>query len=386
MFMTDRSDNSLAALLRKQILASGPIPFVEFMQQALYHPAHGYYMTPRQRIGKLGDFFTSSSVHALFGQLVARQLRQMWELLGQGAFSIVEQGAGEGHFALDILSALQTETPEFYRQLDYVLLEVSPDNRRRQQEVLQAHTERVRWSELEQLGELQGCFLSNELIDAFPVRLLEKQQGELKEVFVGLDPQGAFCELMQAPQDAAVADHLDWLGVQPFEGNRFEVNLAAIAWMRQVAGMLKRGFVLTIDYGYPAEELYAPFRRDGTLMCYRQHRADEDPLQDIGAKDITAHVDFTALQQAGAESGLSSLCFIEQYRFLMGLGFVEALMALQQQTTDEQQARVLRLSLKNLIMPEGGMGETFKVLIQAKGVDAPELLCQRDISLLSAAF
>jgi SAM-dependent MidA family methyltransferase len=384
--MTDTFDNQLAALLRQRISAQGPIPFVEFMQQALYHSEHGYYMTPRQRIGKRGDFFTSSSVHALFGQLVARQLVQMWELLGRETFSIIEQGAGEGHFALDILSALQAEAPDCYRQLDYVLLEVSPDNRQRQQAVLQPHAGRVRWSELEQLGEIQGCFLSNELVDAFPVRLLEKQQGELKEVFVGLDEQGAFCELLLAPQDDAVAAYLAWLGIQPLEGNRFEVNLAAVDWMRQVADVLKRGFVLTIDYGYPAEELYAPFRRDGTLMCYRQHRADENPLLDVGAKDITTHVDFTALQLAGTESGLSTHCFIEQYRFLLGLGFVEALMELQLKTTDEQQARALRLSLKNLIMPEGGMGETFKVLIQAKGVTAPELLCQRDISLISAAF
>jgi SAM-dependent MidA family methyltransferase len=384
--MPETPKNQLVTLLQQQISSQGPIPFVDFMAQALYHPEHGYYMTPRQRIGKQGDFFTSSSVHALFGQLVARQLVQMWELLGQDRFSIVEQGAGEGHFALDILAALQTEAPEFYRQLDYVLLEVSPDNRRRQQAVLAEHVERVRWAEFEQLENLEGCFLSNELIDAFPVRLLEKQQGEFREVFVDCDEQGKLQEVLQAPSDAAVSAHFDWLGVQPIAGNRFEVNLAAVDWMRQVAGVLKRGFVLTIDYGYPAEELYAPFRRDGTLMCYRQHQADENPLLDVGEKDLTSHVDFTALQKAGAEAGLDCLCFIEQYRFLLGLGFVEALMDLQMKATDEQQARALRLSLKNLIMPEGGMGETFKVLIQGRRVGSPVLLCQRDIAQIPAAF
>lgn len=384
--MTESPDKQLTSHLRQQIVAQGPMPFDEFMEQALYHPGLGYYMTPRQRIGKQGDFFTSSSVHALFGQLVARQLVQMWELLGKGRFSVVEQGAGEGHFAFDILSALQTGAPEFYRQLEYVLLEVSPDNRQRQQAVLKEHSAKVCWADFNQLESLEGCFLSNELIDAFPVRLLEKQQGELREVFVGLDEQGAFCEVLQPPVDAAVADHFNWLRVQPIDGNRFEVNLAAVDWMRQVADVLKRGFVITIDYGYPAEELYAPFRRDGTLMCYRQHQADENPLQDVGEKDITSHVDFTALQKAGAETGLEVLCFIEQYRFLLGLGFVEALMELQMKTTDEQQARALRLSLKNLIMPEGGMGETFKVLIQGRGVGNPALLCQRDFARIPSAF
>jgi len=384
--MPETSKNQLATLLQQQISTQGPIPFVDFMAQALYHSEHGYYMTPRQRIGKQGDFFTSSSVHALFGQLVARQLVQMWELLGRGGFAVVEQGAGEGHFALDILSALKTDAPEFYEQIDYVLLDVSPDNRQRQRTVLKQHAEKVRWDEFGQLKNLEGCFLSNELIDAFPVRLLEKQQGEFREVFVGCDEQGKFQEVLQAPRDAAVADHFAWLGVQPVDGNRFEVNLAAVDWMRQVAGILKRGFVITIDYGYPAEELYAPFRRDGTLMCYRQHQADENPLLEVGEKDLTTHVDFTALQKAGAESGLDSLCFLEQYRFLLGLGFVEALMELQMKTIDEQQARALRLSLKNLIMPEGGMGETFKVLIQGRGVGRPDLLCQRDIARIPAAF
>lgn len=379
--MSDTS-KQLTEQLREQIAQQGPLRFLDFMAKALYHPEYGYYMTPRQRIGKGGDFFTSSSVNALFGQLVSRQLTQMWQLLGEGTFCIIEQGAGEGHFALDIMDAIRQETPDFYAGLRYILVEVSPDNRERQRQVLQEHTDKLEWAELEQLSGLQGCFLSNELVDAFPVHLLEKHQGELQEVCVDLDDQGAFVETLQPPVDTALQQHFDWLGVGPTEGNRCEANLAAVGWMRQVAAILERGFVLTIDYGYPAEELYAPFRGTGTLMCYRQHQADENPLEDVGDKDITAHVDFTALQLAGSEEGLETLDFIEQYRFLMSLGFVEALMELQAQTRDENQARALRLSLKNLIMPEGGMGETFKVLIQGKGVGRPQLLCQRGIGMI----
>jgi SAM-dependent MidA family methyltransferase len=163
------------------------------------------------------------------------------------------------------------------------------------------------------------------------------------------------------------------------------VNLVAPLWMRDVAGRLGRGYVMTIDYGYPAEELYAPHRRAGTLLCYRQHQADDDPYSAVGIKDITCHVDFTALQRAGEEAGLTALWFGEQYRFLLGLGFFEELLSLQERCTEEREARALRLKLKTLILPEQGMGETFKVLVQGKGVGQPELLCARPISSIPLA-
>ena len=146
-----------------------------------------------------------------------------------------------------------------------------------------------------------------------------------------------------------------------------------------MAGVLEVGFVLTIDYGYPAGELYAPFRRNGTLMCYRHHQSSDNPYEAPGSQDITSHIDFTALQKFGAERDLVSLFFGPQYKFLMALGFVETLLEMQAKEADEKRARALRLTLKNLIVPEGGMGETFKVLIQGKGVGEPSLLCNRSL-------
>jgi SAM-dependent MidA family methyltransferase len=382
----DAGSAELRQLLVEHIERQGGIPFAEFMEWCLYHPRCGYYMVPRQRIGKEGDFFTSSSVHALFGRLVARQLVQMWELLGKGPFTVAEQGAGEGHFALDILDAISAEAPDCYCQLRYRLVELSPDNRQRQQGVLARHREHIDWCSLDDLAGMEGCFLSNELVDAFPVHLLEKHHGRLREVFVALDGQGQFCEELRAPAVDALDRHFAWLGVGPVEGNRAEANLAAVSWMRRVAELLHRGFVLTIDYGYPAEELYAPFRRQGTLMCYHRHQAHDDPYRNPGGQDMTAHVDFTALQKAGAEEGLMPLYFGEQYRFLMALGFVEELVAMQARESDAQKARVLRMTLKNLILPEGGMGETFKVLVQGKGVGSPELACTRRIAAIPRAF
>jgi len=384
--MAAETNPQLEELLRQRIDREGPIPFVDFMAQCLYHPQHGYYMAQRQRIGKQGDFFTSSSVHSLFGKLVARQLIQMWQLLGGQEFTVVEQGGGEGHFALDILEAIAAEAPNLYRQLRYRLVEISPDNRRRQAEVLQGHADVVGWNALTELAGFEGCFLSNELVDAFPVHLLEKHAGELQEVRVGCQADGRFVEELHAPADRRLAEHFAWLGAGPVEGNRAEANLAAVDWMHQVAGLLGRGFILTIDYGYPAEELYAPFRRAGTLMCYHRHQATDDPYRHIGCQDLTAHVDFTALQKAGAEAGVQTLYFAEQYRFLMALGFLEELVALQAATADEQQARALRLTMKHLVMPDGGMGETFKVQIQGKGVGQPELLCARRISDIPMGF
>lgn len=152
--------------------------------------------------------------------------------------------------------------------------------------------------------------------------------------------------------------------------------------------VLGRGFVLTIDYGYPAKELFAPFRRNGTLLCYHKHQTNENPYQRLGCQDITAHIDFTALQKVGEQHGLSTLYFDQQYRFLLGLGFLESLIELQMHETDPQQAQALRMTLKNLVMP-GGMGDSFKVLVQGKGVGTPELFCARriqDISLPPGTF
>ncbi len=355
------------------------------MEECLYHPEDGYYTSPRKRIGKDGDFFTSSSVHSLFGRLIARQLEQMWQLLGKGDFIIAEQGAGEGHLSLDILNALADEFPEFYQRISYRIVEISPDHQRGQVEKLQQHIEAglVSWCTIDKLQGMQGCFLTNELIDAFPVHLIEKSAGEYQEIFVVNHGEG-FAGELRPLTNSAISDYFALVAAGPVEGNRGEVNLAALDWMKRVAGLVERGFVLTIDYGYPAAELFAPFRRNGTLLCYHRHQSNEEPYQRVGCQDITAHVDFTALQKIGAQQGLETLYFGEQYRFLMGLGFLESLIELQMRETDPQQAQALRMTLKNLVLPEGGMGESFKVLVQGKGVGQPELHCARrihDISL-----
>lgn len=367
-------------LLRQEIAEQGGIPFVRFMEQALYHPTYGYYTSDRIRIGKQGDFFTSSSVHHCFGRLIARQLEQMWQLLDQGEFIIAEQGAGEGHLALDILDSLQCDYPDFYQQVRYRIIELSDDNIERQKNNLQEHDAagRVDWCPMDELRGMQGCFLSNELIDAFPVHLVQQVGGQLREIYVVNGADG-FDEELREPSTPALADYFKRLGIDLLEGNRCEVNLAACQWVQQVAAVLDRGFVITIDYGYPADELYTPSRHAGTLLCYYQHQTNENPYQRPGCQDMTAHVDFTTLQNEGRRFGLEPVYYGRQYQFLMGLGFFEMLLALQSRESDPIKAQAVRMSLKRLILPEEGMGESFKVLIQSKGVAPQELLCERRI-------
>lgn len=370
---------SLEILLLDQIAAKGLIPFSEFMESCLYHPQYGYYMTSRQRIGREGDFFTSSSVHTLFGQLIARQLHQMWEILGfPSDFVIAEQGAGAGHLCLDILDTLQADFPAFYRSMRYCLVEISAEGRGRQVQLLLKHQSRVSWCQQSDLANMVGCYLSNELVDAFPVHLVEMHNGKLQEVFVTVS-NGMFQEVLQGPSTEALADYLQWSGVEITEGNRAEINLVAPVWMHNVAGLLLRGFILTIDYGYQAMDLYAPWRAGGTLMCYYQHTSGDNPYIRIGEQDITTHVDFSALVKAGRENGVQQLFYGDQCKFLLGLGFVDALMEAQAREKEPHRAQALRLTLKNLILPEGGMGEIFKVLIQEKGVGEQKLLCARSL-------
>ncbi len=366
-----------------EIELSGSITFARFMELCLYHPQYGYYTSARTRIGKQGDFFTSSSVHSLFGRLVARQVVQLWQLLGEGPFTLVEQGAGEGFLCLDLLDALQDEAPELYSRIEYIIVELSSDHKRKQSDRLVSHVEagRVSWCELSELKPFVGCFLSNELVDAFPVHLVEKVNGELKEVLVHCVDDG-FVEELGDLSDSRIADYFELSGKMLVEGNRAEINLASLDWIGQVCSRVIKGGLLTIDYGYPAAELLAPWRRTGTLLCYHRHQSSDNPYQHIGCQDITAHVNFTVMEKIAESHGFETLYFGEQYRFLMGLGFLEDLLRLQALETDPTRAQALRMTLKNLILPDGGMGESFKVLLQAKGVEKADLLCARPLSAI----
>jgi len=372
-------DRELRAIILDRIGARGRITFADYMRACLYEPALGYYTSPGRKVGAEGDFYTSINVHRVFGRVIAREIIRMWEAMDSPPrFEIVEAGGGNGRLALDILETVAELSPPLYEVLTYRLIETEPSLRDAQAAMLAGHGEKWRWNTPEDLatGHLtfSGCLLSNELIDSFPVHLVEMTPTGLMEVFVTA-ADGEFAEQLDLPSTPELEERLARLGVELLPGQRAEINLDAVRWLAGVARALERGFVMTIDYGYPAAELYAPFRKNGTLLCYYRHRIEEDPYIRAGMQDMTSHVDFTTLIDRGEALGLEKVWFGEQYRFLMGAGLMEELMAMEAGASSEEERRNSRLILKKLILPDGGMGDTFKVLIQAKGVKSARLLC-----------
>jgi SAM-dependent MidA family methyltransferase len=372
-----RREEGLKTFILAQIEEKGPIPFSQFMDWCLYHPTYGYYASERTKIGKDGDYYTSSCVHPLFGHLIAKQLLQMAGILGGVVFDVIEMGGGRGFLCQDILDWSKRNSPSFYERLRYHLIERAPHFQKEQKERLAIWEMegKVLWVPLEafEAGKVQGegCFLSNELVDAFPVHRVVLDHGRLKESYV-IQQNGELAEQWGELSDPGIEHYLQSMGVVLREGQKAEVNLKALDWMEKIERCLKKGFVLTIDYGYPAEELYAPHRREGTLLCYHHHQTSDDPLERLGEQDMTSHVNFTSLIRKGEELGLHFTGLVPQYQFLMGLGLLQEMESLGRELS-EVDGLNLRLTLKHLIEPEAGMGEVFKVLIQHKEIENPRL-------------
>ena len=333
----------LIAHLDALLANRGRIPFSEYMETVLYHPEYGYYSRPDNPIGREGDFFTAANVDPAMGQLLAKLFGQMADRIED--FRVVEIGAGTGLLARQILET---------RPFPYSIVERSPAMRTRQRETLNGHA--VEWSETLPDG-IRGCVFSNEFFDALPVRRYTRKRSELRELFVGegiLEVEGEPEIPIELPllQDDAVVD----------------LSLEAHRWIRRIGESIDRGYHLAIDYGYLAEELFA--RTSGTLMCYRNHRADEDPYSDIGLKDMTAHVNFSDLISDGAVAGLEGANLCSQREFLIDLGLLEIMEPLAL-AADADSVRRLQ-ALKNLLLPPM-MGDRFKVLLQQKGLDSGRL-------------
>ena len=373
----------LRRFILSQMEEKGPVPFSRFMEWCLYHPDYGYYQSGKTTIGKEGDYYTSPCVHPLFGGMIAKQFFQMAEILGGDTFDVVEMGGGRGFLCEDILNWARKDAPSFYHRMRYYLIERAPYFFIEQRERLSEPEKegRVFWIDPEAFEEgkvqIQGCFLSNELVDAFPVHRVVSDHGELKEIYV-TQQKGQLEEHWDVLSDRRISQYFNSMDIILQEGQKAEVNLLGLEWMEKVARCLKKGFALTIDYGYCAEELYTPMRREGTLLCYHQHQTSDNPYERLGEQDITAHVNFTSLIKKGEGVGLRLTGFVPQYQFLIGLGILQEMESFGKGLT-ERAALQVRLSLKHLIEPEVGMGEMFKVLIQHKGIDNPQLDGLRDL-------
>jgi SAM-dependent MidA family methyltransferase len=360
-------ETSLARDLAARIATNGPITFAEYMEACLYHPEHGYYSRAERE--RFADYFTSVDVHPVFGRLLARQLEQMWRILGRPSpFFVVESGAGVGRLAKHNLDFAASRFMDFYAALRYVAAERSAARRAAHATTLGAH---IAAGRAESSAELPasisvGCILSNEMFDAMPVHRVVLRAGELREIYVGV-AEGKLTEEIGAVSSPEITEYFTRQAVTLQEGQHAEVNLAACKWIVDAARRLNRGYVLTVDYGYPARELYNPQRTRGTLLAYLDHRVSENYYATPGEQDLTAHVNFTALALWGKDAGLKTLGLVPQSRFLVSLGRENEFADLYDTGQAEIERVRAQLQLSSLIHPEG-MGETFQVFIQQKGI------------------
>jgi SAM-dependent MidA family methyltransferase len=351
-----RSDNSTEAMdsIRLAIKERGPIPFDDFMRLALYGPG-GYYSSGSP-VSASDDFFTAPAAHPAFGALIAVQLWEMWQLLGEPkVFTAVEMGAGNGGLAADVTEVAPALGGRFAGALDYQAFDVEPPSKQ--------HFP-VRPVEEMPRG-IVGCVLSNELLDAMPVRRFEARDGRLQEIFVGLEG-GRLVEVLGPPSSSVIEERVGPLLNTLPDRYRGEVNDGLGEWARQVASTLRRGWALTIDYGFDRARLYAPERITGSLRCYYQHTLGQDPLRHVGRQDITAHVDFTALDEAMEGAGLSVAGHAMQSAFLERLGIGEMRDALQAMALARPEMRMNEAGMHALTDP-AGMG-AFRVAVHSRGV------------------
>ncbi len=306
--MSHVSSSPLQQLIVERIQREGPLTFADYMRMALYEPGYGYYMTGQARMGWSGDYFTSADVSSLFAHCLGRQFFAFWEKLKRPApFVVLEQGAGRGNLAEDLRGWATHEANDFARALVYE----TTDIRAGQDSLHPSNQPRAH------------VLFSNELLDAFPVHVVEVREGQLYEVYVDYQ-DGRLRETLAAPSSPQVASYLDEARI-PWRsfptGWRAEVNLDTSRWLEQASALLHtHGFLLAIDYGEKARELYTRERRRGTLLCYYQHQTNERPLLFPGEQDITAHVDFSALIARGRALGLRLHRYTTQRQWLEECG------------------------------------------------------------------
>ncbi len=366
--------------IRALIQQNGPITFSQFMQICLYSPKGGFYSTRANRINT--EFGTAPTSHPLFGTLIAKQLKQMWEILDfPSTFQVIEVGSGDGALARSIVDEIQLLDSNFSTALQYVATDYEPwwpnslneslgwngeaQNSRPNKKEITWGVNRVKAEGVNPFKNITGCILCNELVDNFPFHQFAIQDGLVKEVYVTTSDKG-FTEILDIPSSPLITNRLKSLNLDLPEGYRGEINLGIDSWMAEVFKTLNQGFTLSIDYGELSKDLYSSKYSSGTLMCYNQHQYTNNPYQNIGSQDITSFVDFTSLMKAGEKQGFTTQGYALQRRFLENLGFYSYLDSLDTKELSYARKELSRIAMKTLIDPDD-YGD-FKVLIQSKGI------------------
>lgn len=368
------SDPELVAAIRDEIERDGPMSFARFMDIALYDPARGYYRGAAARPGRAGDFLTAPEAHPLFGRTLARFALAVHAAIGApDTFTIREHGAGTGALAAP-LSVAVLESADGPRAVRYVVAEVEPARvaavRDAVRDAVEAAVEDAsRISvEADDGAPVDGLVVANEVLDALPTHRVVQRGGGLREILVGLGPDGRFVDVEAEPTTPELAGRLASESIVLADGQRAEVCLAVDSWLAGAAAGLRRGVLLLIDYGHPAAELYDARRRAaGTLATYLGHQVGADPYRAVGRQDLTAHVDLTSVERVARTAGLVALGSSTQSDFLDRLGAGELLVAEQTRAGATLQGYLeARSALVRMIDP-AAMGR-FRVLAFGRGV------------------
>jgi SAM-dependent MidA family methyltransferase len=367
------SNPAIVEQLRQEIAGAGPITFARFMEVALYDPVDGYYVREKRRPGRGGDFITAPESSAYFGLTLARQLAECWERLDRPeTWAIREFGSGVGGLAYDLIAGLSTEAPAAAEGLRYHMAELNLAQRR---EAMSAMREVGLASKIvledpnDDLPPITGLVLANEVADALPVhRLVRTDQGWIEQYVDWRNGWFTWSDGPVSPEAEPVVTALEAEGIDWNPGDVADVSPAASAWFERAASGLERGYAILIDYGYAARELYQAHRLQGTIRGYFEHSVTDDPFRRIGNQDLTAHVDFTALQRAGESAGMVPAGLTTQGAFLASLDLGEFLLRLQQEEGATVADYLSAQSVMRRLIDPGGMGR-FGVLMMAK--DAP---------------
>lgn len=359
--------SALAEQLRERIKREGPVTFCEWMRAALYDSAEGYYRKPQHQIwGREGDYRTSSERSDLFAGTFARYFAGLYQQLGNPqSFSIVEVGGGAGHFAFGVLQTLQIYFPQVFAATHYVFDELSEPAQTAARQRLAPLAGRVEFGSLDALQLDPGIVFSNELLDAFPVHRVILVDGKLCEYYVGLGIDEQFDWVIGPASTALLGEYLKQHDIHLCEGQVAEVSLEIEQWLTNISERLRRGYLITVDYGAEAAELYSSVeRKQGTLRGFQQHAFIENVLASPGDSDLTTTVNWTAVRAAGEKFGLKTLHFARQDKFLLEAGLLDQLAVQSENVSDAERIR-LSTATREMILPNG-MAASFQVLVQEK--------------------
>lgn len=367
--MSHVSGNSkLIQVIQEKIRNSAQeyISFYEYMNCCLYHSEFGYYLSEKIKVGREGDFYTSSSIGGVMGELLAaRFVKRMNPFDDQVPLCLVEWGGGNGQLAMQVLDEIRILSDDVYKRTQYISVEASPFHRSLQADRLAGHADKLSFMTPDELKNYSpdgyvGLW-ANELLDAFPVHRLLFENGTYYELGVKWDETSGFEEIVMPLHDEDIWKFIESEKLKPQDGQRFEYNPGAGVWIQSMTSWLNNGEMVILDYGAETDELLAPHRMNGTLLCYRNHVASDRPYEYIGEQDMTSHVDFTVCRKAAKGASADEVKLLTQKEFLVGEGILERLQSHYGLDPFSPAAKKNR-AIRQLLLSDG-MSELFKVLI-----------------------